>query len=70
MGVTPDRVARSERQIADPGFLVLVAEAGDELIGYGIAVPSHEQLRALYVKPNAIGRTGVTLLAGVETLTF
>ena len=70
VGVTADRVARFERQIVDPEFIVLVAEAGRELIGYGIAVPSHRQLRALYVKPNAIGRVGVTLLAEVETLAF
>jgi len=70
LGVTPDRVARAERQIADPGFIVLIAEAGDEAIGYGVAVPSHRQLRALYVKPNALGRVGTALLSELEKRAF
>lgn len=69
-GATPDRVARVERQITDPGFTVLVAEAGDEVVGYGTAVPSHGQLRALYVKPNAIGRVGKALLCELEEHAF
>ena len=70
VGATPDRLARVEQQIADPGFIVLVAEAGDEVIGYGVAVPSDEQLRALYVKPNAIGRVGNALLSELEKHAF
>jgi hypothetical protein len=69
-GVTPNRVARVERQIADPEFIFLVAESGGEVIGYGVAVPSHRQLRALYVRPNAIGRVGNALLSELEKLAF
>lgn len=69
-GVTPERVARAESQIADPEFIVLIAEAGDEPIGYGVAVPSRGQLRALYVKPNTIGWVGSALLSELEELAF
>ena len=48
----PDREARVELQIADPGFVVLVAETGEEIIGYAIATPARSELRAVYVKPN------------------
>jgi L-amino acid N-acyltransferase YncA len=70
LGATPDRVARIERQIADPEFIVLVAEAGGKVIGYGVAVPSHQELRALYVRPNAIGRVGKALLSELEKQAF
>jgi hypothetical protein len=70
VGATPDRVAGVGKQITDPEFIVLVAEAGDEVIGYGVAVPSHQQLRALYVKPNAIGRVGCALLSELEKHAF
>ncbi len=69
-GATPDRIARLEKQIADPGFIVLIAETRDEVIGYGMAVPSRQQLRALYVKPNEIGRVGHSLLGELERLAF
>ena len=67
---TPHRVARLERQIADPDFVVLVAEAGDEIIGYAMATPSKNELRAVYVKPNPIGHVGRSLLAEVESWAF
>ena len=70
LGVTPERVARLAQQIADPEFIVVVAEAGEEAIGYGVAVPVREQLRALYVKPNSIGRVGTVLLAELEKRAF
>lgn len=70
LGTTPDRVTRIEQQIADPEFIVLVAESGDEVIGYGVAAPSRKQLRALYVKPNAIGRVGHALLGQLEKRAF
>ena len=69
-GATPDRVARVELQIADPDFVVLVAEAGDEVVGYAIATPSKNELRAVYVKPNSIGHVGRALLAEVERRAF
>ncbi len=67
---TPDSVARAERQIADPEFLGLIAEAGDKVIGFGVAVPTQSQLRALYVKPNSAGRVGSALLSELEKLAF
>ncbi len=70
VGATPDRIARVEQQISDPEFIVLLAEAGDEVIGYGVAVPSRQQLRALYVKSNAIGRVGSALLTELEQHAF
>jgi L-amino acid N-acyltransferase YncA len=70
LGGAPDRVARLEKQIADSDFIVLVAEAGGEVIGYGVAVPSRQRLRALYVRPNAIGRVGSALLSELEKRAF
>jgi L-amino acid N-acyltransferase YncA len=55
---------------ATPEFIVLVAEAGGKVIGYGVAVPSHQELRALYVRPNAIGRVGKALLSELEKQAF
>ena len=70
VGVTPERVARFEQQIADTAFIVLVAEADGEVIGYGMAAPSQEELRSLYVKRNASGRVGTALLAVLEERAF
>jgi L-amino acid N-acyltransferase YncA len=68
--VTAERVARMQDEIANPEFRVLVAEAGGEVIGFAVAVPARNQLRALYVKPNAVGRVGSALLRELETLAF
>jgi hypothetical protein len=67
---TTYRHARIEREISDTGFVVLVAEAGGEIVGFAMAVPARHDLRVLYVKPNPIGRVGQTLLAELETLVF
>jgi len=40
VAVTPDRVARFKQEIADPEFLVLVAEAGSAIIGFTKAILS------------------------------
>jgi ribosomal protein S18 acetylase RimI-like enzyme len=69
-GPTPDRVARIELRIADPGSVVLVAEVGDEIIGYVVATPARNELRAVYVKPNSIGHVGYALLAEIERRAF
>jgi predicted N-acetyltransferase YhbS len=65
-GATPERVERLERQIADPDLVVLVAEAGGEIVGYVMAAPYKNELRAVYVRPNPIGHVGRALLAEVE----
>jgi Acetyltransferase (GNAT) domain len=69
-GAIPDRVARVEEEIADPDFTVLVAEAAGEVIGFAMAVPSTNELRAVYVRPNRVGRVGRALLAEVERSAF
>jgi putative acetyltransferase len=69
-GATPDRIARIEQRIADPASVVLVAEAADEIVGYAIAVPSENELRAVYVKPNPTRHVGRALLAEVEKRAF
>jgi hypothetical protein len=69
-GATPDRVARVEQEIADPGVIALVAEAAGEVIGFAMAVPSKNELRAVYVKPNPVGGVGRALLAGIERQAF
>jgi putative acetyltransferase len=69
-GATADRVARIEQEIADPGFIALVAEAAGEMIGFAMAVPSKGELRAVYVKPNPVGHVGRALLATIEKRAF
>jgi hypothetical protein len=51
-GATADRVVQVEHEIADPAFIVLVAEAAGDLIGLAMAIPTKGELRAVYVKPN------------------
>jgi GNAT superfamily N-acetyltransferase len=66
----PDRAARIGKQISDPNYLVLVAEAGGQIIGFAMANLSKNELQALYVKPNPIGKVGRALLAALEKLAF
>jgi hypothetical protein len=65
-----ERVARIERKISDPASIVLVAEAGDEIIGFAIADLSNSELQALYTRSNPIGKVGQVLLAALEQLAF
>jgi hypothetical protein len=65
-----ERVARIERKILDPDFVVLVAEAGDEIIGFAMADLSKNKLQALYTKSNQIGQVGQVLLAALERIVF
>ena len=65
-----DRIARIERNISDPGCIVLVAEASDEILGFAVADLSGNELQQLYCKPNPIGHVGRTLLAALEKLAF
>jgi hypothetical protein len=39
-----------EQEIADPAFIVLVAETAGDLIGFAMALPSKGELHAIYVK--------------------
>ena len=66
----PDRINRIEHEIGDPGYVVVVAEAEGELLGFGIANLRNCELQALYTKPDAIGGTGRTLLAALERRAF
>jgi putative acetyltransferase len=61
---------RIAKQISDPDYRVLVAEAGGEIIGFAMVAISKQELRALYAKPNPIGNVGAALLAAIETLAF
>jgi putative acetyltransferase len=68
--VTPERIARMERIIAnDPEELVLVARQSGKIVGFGVIVPKNEELRAVYVHPDAqrLG-VGATLLKSLEGL--
>jgi Acetyltransferase (GNAT) family len=69
-GDTADRVARIAREIVDPDFIAVVAEAGGDIIGFAMAVPSRGELRAVYVKPNLVGQVGRALLAEIERRAF
>lgn len=65
-----DHIARIRREIADPAVIVLVAEAGGEIVGFAVAAPSENTLRALYAQPNDIGGVGHKLLASIEAIAF
>ena len=45
------------REIADPAMIVLVAVSAADIAGFGMVVPAHEELRAVYVHPQ-FGRQG------------
>lgn len=62
--------ARIAKQISDPDYRVLVAEAGGEIIGFAMAVLSRHELKALYTRPNPIGGIGRALLGEIEHLAF
>jgi hypothetical protein len=61
---------RTAKRISDPDYRALVAEAGGDIIGFAMAAISKQELQALYVKPNPIGRVGTALLAAIEDLAF
>jgi putative acetyltransferase len=65
-----ERFTRYVQQIDDPDFVVLIAEADDEVIGFAIANQAKEELSAIYVKPNITGRVGSALLSQLETHAF
>ena len=61
---------RIAKQISDPDYRVLVAEAGGEIVGFAMAVLSRHELKALYTRPNPIGGIGRALLEEIEHLAF
>jgi putative acetyltransferase len=67
--VTPDAVQRMAETIGGEAELVVVAESGKMIAGFGSIVPADAELRAIYVHP-AFGRRGVgaRLLEAVEHL--
>jgi GNAT superfamily N-acetyltransferase len=65
-----DRVRQIEQQIADPGRIVLVAEAGGAMLGFAVADLQNSELEALYTRPNDIGGVGRALLAALEQRAF
>jgi Acetyltransferase (GNAT) domain len=65
-----ERVQRYEQQIADPELITLIAESGDDVLGFVIADPVNSELCTIYVKPNDSGRVGRALLAEAEMLAF
>jgi hypothetical protein len=65
-----DRAARIARNIANPDFVVLVAETAGDIIGFAMVALAKNELQALYVKPNPIGNVGRSLLSAVEKIAF
>jgi putative acetyltransferase len=64
-----DNVRRMAGIIASQSELVLVAEIGAKIAGFGSIVPKDSELRAIYVHPD-FGREGVgsRILAALEDL--
>jgi putative acetyltransferase len=60
---------RVRGEISDERMIVLVAEIGRRVIGFGMAVPANKELRAIYVHPDS-GRKGVgaAILGRLEEL--
>lgn len=67
--LTEDSYDRVRREITSEAMIVLVAEADSQVIGFGMVVPSDEELRAVYVHP-AYGRRaiGSAILKRLEEL--
>jgi hypothetical protein len=63
-------VVRIKKRISDPNYIVLVATAADQMIGFAIAALSKNELQALYARPNPIGHVGRELLAALEIRAF
>lgn len=58
VALTDESYQRVREEIADEGMVVVVAEAGARIAGFGMIVPADEELRAVYVDPS-FGRQGV-----------
>jgi putative acetyltransferase len=56
--LTEENHEKVRRETTDPGMIVLVAEVGSAIAGFGMVVPDDEELRAVYVDPE-FGRQGV-----------
>jgi GNAT superfamily N-acetyltransferase len=69
-GATSERIHSVENEIADPAFIVLVAEFESKILGFATAIPARSELRALYVRPNSVGHVGRALLREIETRAF
>lgn len=63
-------LGRIGKRISDPNYVVLVATAAEEMIGFAMAALAKDELQALYAKPNPIGHVGRTLLAALEIRAF
>jgi putative acetyltransferase len=63
-----DDIGEYESALESDEYLVLVAELGDAIVGYGVLQVEHGSLLALYVDPTAgDGGVGSTLLGNIET---
>ena len=63
------RIKRFHDAIVSDAEVVVTAEVGGSLVGFGTIVPASEELRALYVHPTFAGRgIGSALLAHLESL--
>ena len=53
-----ETVRRTREEIADEAMVVIVAEENAKVVAFGMIVPGDEELRAVYVHPDA-GRRGI-----------
>ena len=60
--ITPDRIEKVEKQIASDNWLVIVAEAKKQILGYGAVSFVKNQLGAVYVRRNPYGRIGKQIM--------
>jgi len=61
-GATPNRVAHIEKEIADPAFIVLVAEAGKEISGFAMAIPQRTNYAPCTSSPTQLEMLGARCL--------
>lgn len=62
LDITPDRITQMDEQIANPESCVVVAEAGTDILGFGVIEPSGNYLRAIYARKNKWGGVGQRIL--------
>lgn len=60
--ITFERIQKVEMEIAQSGWIYIVAENTEGIIGFGIVVPENNELRAVYVRPNRSGSVGTMIL--------
>lgn len=66
--ITPEKIKLQYEELQDTELICLVAEHSTGVFGFAMAIPSQEELRAVYVAPNPYPKIGSSLLQKIEKL--